>query len=101
MRILGWLFKALLFFALFGFSLNNQHAATVNWFFGYAWNAPMVIVVLTSFGLGAAFGVVAMSPSWWRQRRLASRAAAIEAPQVPPTVPSSARGPSTEIPDGI
>jgi hypothetical protein len=28
--------------------------------------APMVFVVLAAFGLGCAFGIFAMVPSWWR-----------------------------------
>lgn len=69
MRIFVWLFRAFVFFALFAFSLNNQQAASVNWFFGYAWNAPMVFIVLSAFAAGTAFGVIAMAPNWWRQRR--------------------------------
>ena len=63
MRILVWLFRALVFFTLFAFALNNQQEAAVRWFFGLEWRAPMVIVVLVAFGAGCAFGVVAMVPS--------------------------------------
>ena len=49
MRILTWLVRAFLFFALFGFAINNQQLATVNWFFSYAWTARMVIIVLAAF----------------------------------------------------
>ena len=31
--------------------------------------APMVLIVLAAFGLGCAFGIFAMVPSWWRHRR--------------------------------
>jgi len=31
----------------------------------------MVFVVLAAFGLGCAFGIFAMVPSWWRHRRMA------------------------------
>jgi uncharacterized integral membrane protein len=41
----------------------------VRWFFGLDWQAPLVIVVLVAFGLGCAVGVLAMVPTWWRQRR--------------------------------
>ena len=34
MRIFVWLFRAAIFFSLFAFALNNQHDATVKWFFG-------------------------------------------------------------------
>ena len=73
MRFLIWLFRAFVFFALFAFALNNQHAASVKWFFGQEWRAPMVFIVLGAFGLGCAFGVFAMVPSWWKHRRVARR----------------------------
>ena len=71
MRILVWLLRAVIFFALFAFALNNQQDAAMHWFFGYEWRAPMVFVVLAAFALGCAFGVLAMVPSWWRHRRVA------------------------------
>jgi lipopolysaccharide assembly protein A len=73
MRILVWLFRALIFFTLFAFALNNQQQANVRWFFGVEWHAPMVIVVLAVFTAGCALGVLAMVPSWWRHRRDARR----------------------------
>ena len=71
MRTLVWLVRAAVFFTLFAFALNNQHPSSVYWFFGYEWRAPMVFIVLGAFGLGAAFGIFAMVPSWWRHRRMA------------------------------
>ena len=71
MRTLVWLFRAAVFLTLFAFALNNNHGAVVNWFFGYEWRAPMVFIVLAAFGLGCAFGIFAMVPSWWRHRRMA------------------------------
>ncbi|MBL8333814.1 MAG: LapA family protein [Rubrivivax sp.] len=76
MRIVVWLFRGLVFFALFAFALNNQQPATVHWFFGVRWNAPLVIVVLAAFALGCGVGVLAMVPAWWRQRRQRQQAAA-------------------------
>ena len=73
MRFFTWLVRAFVFFALFAFALNNQHDAGVKWFFGQEWRAPMVFIVLAAFGLGCAFGVFAMVPSWWRHRRVARR----------------------------
>ena len=82
MRLISWLLRFFVFFALFAFALNNQQEASVRWFFGYRWSAPMVFIVLAAFGLGCAFGVLAMVPSWWRQRRVAKRvpSAPIETP---------------------
>jgi len=73
MRVISWVLRAFIFFALFAFALNNQHEASVRWFFGYRWAAPMVFIVLAAFGLGCGFGVLAMVPSWWRHRRVAKR----------------------------
>jgi lipopolysaccharide assembly protein A len=71
MRILVWLVRAALFFVLLAFALNNQHEASLKWFFGQEWRSPMVFIVLGAFTLGCAFGVLAMVPSWWQHRRAA------------------------------
>lgn len=85
MRTLVWLLRALLFFTLFAFALNNSHEAVVRWFFGHEWRAPQVIIVLLAFGLGAAFGVLAMVSAWWRHRRAAQRAEPAASPASEPT----------------
>ena len=76
MRILVWLFRAFLFFALFAFAVNNHDPVVVRWFFGNEWQAPLVIVVLAAFGIGCAMGVLAMVPAWWKHRRVATRQSA-------------------------
>lgn len=73
MRLLAWLVRAALFFLLFAFALNNQHEASIRWFFGHEWRTSMVFVVLAAFALGCVFGIMAMLPSWWRQRAVARR----------------------------
>ena len=65
--------RAAVFFVLFAFALNNQDDATIKWFFGREWRAPMVFIVLAAFALGCALGIAAMLPSWWRHRRLAQQ----------------------------
>jgi lipopolysaccharide assembly protein A len=86
MRLFVWLFRAFIFFTLFAFALNNQQNATVRWFFGIEWHAPMVIVVLAAFAGGCAIGVLAMLPSWWKHRRVAKRVAPAPAPATPAPV---------------
>ena len=91
MRLLVWLVRALVFFTLFAFALNNQHDAAIRWFFGQEWRAPMVFIVLATFALGCAFGVFAMVPSWWRHRRVARKhAVVIAAPAEAPTLQTAA-----------
>lgn len=93
MRIVVWLLRGFLFFALFAFALNNSHDVVVHWFFGHEWRSPLVIVVLAAFGLGAALGVLAMVPAWWKHRRAAARN---------PAAPATASTPEPMAPiDGI
>ena len=86
MRLFVWLLRAFIFFTLFAFALNNQQPATVRWFFGVQWQAPMVIIVLVAFAVGAAVGVIAMLPDAWRRWRQVKRLA----PAAPPPAPAAA-----------
>src|SRR6478736_6279489 len=87
MRIFVWLVRAAIFFTLFAFALNNLEPATVKWFSGYEWRAPMVFIVLAAFGLGCAFGMFAMVPSWWKHWRVARRVQPAE-PAIEPAQPA-------------
>jgi uncharacterized integral membrane protein len=93
MRLFAWLLRAFIFFTLFAFALNNQQPATVRWFFGVQWQAPMVIVVLAAFAVGAAVGVTAMLPDAWRRWRQVKRLAPPPAP-APPAAPVTSILPS-------
>ena len=92
MRAFAWILRALIFFALFAFALNNQQETVVHWFFGFDWRAPLVIVVLAAFAGGVVIGVLSMVPAWWRHRRAAQRGSPARAAP-PPTV-----APSTQVP---
>jgi uncharacterized integral membrane protein len=86
MRVLVWLARALAFFTLFAFALNNQQPAELRWFFGYAWEAPMVLVVLCAFVTGCLLTGLMMLPAWWKLRQFqrkedATMAALSETPQ--------------------
>lgn len=72
--LLKWVLKAAIFFTLFAFALNNQQDTTVHFFFGTQWRAPLVLVVLSTFAVGVAVGVLGMVPRWWKQRSAATRA---------------------------
>jgi uncharacterized integral membrane protein len=67
-RLLKWILKAAVFFALFAFALNNQQDATVHLLFGHQWRAPMMLIVLSAFALGLVVGVLGMLPGWWARR---------------------------------
>ena len=91
LRLLQWVLKAIIFFTLFAFALNNQQDTRVHFFFGTYWQAPTVLVVLTSFALGVTVGVLGMVPRWWRQRQAARQA------QEPVTTPASPAEPETHV----
>ncbi len=80
LRLLQWFLKAAVFFTLFAFALNNQQDTRVNFFFGTHWQAPTVLVVLSTFALGVAMGVLGMVPRWWRQRQAARQVREAQAP---------------------
>lgn len=85
MSYLGWLLKALVFFTLFAFALNNQHETQLNWFFGLQWHAPTVLIVLAVFALGLVTGALARAP-WQRAKN---------------NTPAPARPPLSEQHDGL
>ncbi|MCG3782718.1 lipopolysaccharide assembly LapA domain-containing protein [Delftia acidovorans] len=97
MKYFLWLLKAAIFFTLFAFALNNQQDATVHFFFGTSWTAPLVLVVLAAFALGLIVGVLGMVPRWLKHRNAARSTqatvpAAAEAPAAA-TVPKAAPSP--------
>ena len=99
MKYLVWLLKAAIFFTLFAFALNNQHLATVHFFFGHQWSAPLVLVVLAAFAAGLAVGALGMVPRWLSQRAAAKRHLA--AAEQAAATPSSTDGTPTAGPHGI
>ena len=64
MKYLMWLLKAAIFFTLFAFALNNQQDATVHFFFGTRWSAPMVLIVLGAFAAGLVFSQGSVDQAW-------------------------------------
>lgn len=90
MKYLLWLLKAAIFFTLFAFALNNQHDATVYFFFGTSWRAPLVLVVLAAFTGGLVVGALGMLPGWWKHRSAAAQIPAAQgAPGAPPAAASA------------
>lgn len=72
MRYLYGLLTGILFFAVLGFAVKNAELVTLHYYLGMAWSAPLVLVVLASFALGAASGIVICLGLVVRQRRAAN-----------------------------
>ncbi|WP_219209531.1 LapA family protein [Variovorax boronicumulans] len=98
MKYLLWLLKAAIFFTLFAFALNNQHDATVYFFFGTSWRAPLVLVVLAAFAGGLVVGALGMLPGWWKHRAAAAQRPAVAPEDLAiPAAPVPA-APPTDLP---
>ena len=69
MRYLSWLFGFVLFLLALGFAVKNSDTVAVNYYLGYQWQAPMVLVILVFFFAGVAVGVAASLGFIFRQRR--------------------------------
>lgn len=89
MKYILWLLKAAIFFTLFAFALNNQHDATVYFFFGTYWRAPLVLVVLAAFAGGLVVGALGMLPGWWKHRTAAAQLPPADDPAPVATTPAS------------
>jgi len=72
LRYFHTLLSLALFFAVLGFAAKNAEPVTLHYYLGLAWNAPLVLVLLISFGIGAACGIVACLGLVVRQRRALS-----------------------------
>ena len=69
MRYLLWLLKFALFVLILSFAVKNTDTVWVRYYLGYEWQAPLVLVLLVFFCLGAAVGIVASLVHLFRQRR--------------------------------
>ena len=72
MRLIIWILKALVFFTLFAFALNNQAVVRLNFFFGTHWDAPLVLVLLAVMVFGVVLGVLIMIPVWLSAKKRAT-----------------------------
>lgn len=69
MKILSWIIRVLVFIVLFGLAIKNSTLVDLKFFFDQVWHMPLSLVILISFGVGAAFGLSAVLATLVRQRR--------------------------------
>lgn len=59
MRYFSLILGFVLFWFAIGFAVKNSELVTLHYYLGYQWQAPLVVVILTVFGIGIATGLVA------------------------------------------
>ena len=69
MRVLTWAARLAVFLLLVALAAKNVEPVTLRFYFDQALRAPLALVLLGAFALGALFGVVAMLGPVLRQRR--------------------------------
>ena len=73
MTALTWAIRLIIFSILLVFAIRNTEPATLRFVLDYAWEAPLVIVLLAFFAAGAVLGVLSVVGVISRQRREISR----------------------------
>ena len=86
MTALTWAVRLIIFSILLVFAIRNTEPTTLRFVLDYAWEAPLVIVLLAFFAAGAILGVLSVVGVIFRQRREISRLRREAAkPQLPVT----------------
>lgn len=69
MNALLWFLRGVLFIILLGLAIKNGHDIELRFYFDASWHAPLSVVLLVTLALGVLLGLLAVLPSWIRQRR--------------------------------
>ena len=69
MRIFTWAIRLALFVLLVAFAAKNVEPVRLRFYFDLELQAPLVLVLLAAFAVGALFGVAALVGTLLRQRR--------------------------------
>ena len=69
MKIISRIFWTIIFIVIFGFALKNTQEVVLHFFLGYEIKGPFVLVLVPILAMGFVMGVLAMTPTFFRQRR--------------------------------
>ena len=69
MKFVSSIVGVILFILFFGFAMKNDQSVDLNFFLGYELRGPLVLMLLAFFVAGAAFGILAVTPTVFRHRR--------------------------------
>ena len=64
-----WSLRILVFLVLFAFAVKNTDPVALRFFFGAAWQAPMIVILFAFFAAGVLFGLLAVASPVVRMRR--------------------------------
>ena len=91
MTALTWAIRLIIFSFLLVFAIRNTQLTTLRFILDYAWEAPLVIILLVFFAGGTTLGVLSVVGVIFRQRREISRlkreAAQPQLPAIPEPPP--------------
>ena len=73
MKFVSTIAGFILFVLFFGFALKNTQEVDLHFFLGYELRAPLVLMLLAFFIIGAGLGILALAPTVFRHRREASQ----------------------------
>ncbi len=74
MKFVSTIVGLILFILFFGFALKNTQEVDLHFFLNYELRGPLVLMLLAFFIAGAALGILAVTPTVFRQRRERTRA---------------------------
>jgi uncharacterized integral membrane protein len=73
MKFVSTIVGLVLFILFFGFALKNTQEVDLHFFLNYELRGPLVLMLLAFFIAGAALGILAVTPTVFRQRRERTR----------------------------
>ncbi|HSA91231.1 MAG TPA: lipopolysaccharide assembly protein LapA domain-containing protein [Burkholderiales bacterium] len=87
MRIVTWTIRLVVFVLLAAFAAKNVEPVALRFYFDVELKAPLVLVMLAAFALGALFGAAALVSTLVRQRREIALLRKPAEPAPPPVTP--------------
>ena len=86
MRVVTWAVRLVLLLLLVALAAKNVEPVTLRFYFDWALQAPLIVMLFGAFALGAFFGVLALLGALLRQRREIGRLRRQRPAEEPPTV---------------
>ncbi len=96
MRVFAWAIRLALFVLLVAFAAKNTDPVALRFYFGLAWQAPLVALLLVFFAAGALLGLAAALGTFLAQRREIARLKRAELSREPSETRIAAQPPAAE-----